>query len=76
MDRARADEELAGPTAGWSDEQVAALIGFLDEASNVANRLVDDLAPGGASGADGRVRSGSEQKGRIARNEVRNRRRG
>jgi len=26
---------------------VAALIGFLDEASGVANRLADDLAPGG-----------------------------
>ena len=50
---ARADEELAGLTAGWSDEQVAALIGFLDEASNVANRLVDDLAPSGMS-ADAR----------------------
>lgn len=44
---ARADEELAGLTADWSDERVAALIGFLDEASGVANRLADDLAPGG-----------------------------
>lgn len=59
---ARADEELAGLTAGWPDERVAALVGFLDGASGVANRLADDLAPGGASGTDGRVRSGSEQK--------------
>lgn len=44
---ARADEELAGLTADWSDERVAALIEFLDEASGVANRLADDLAPGG-----------------------------
>ena len=44
---ARADEELAGLTADWSDERVAALIGFLDEASGVANRLADDLAHGG-----------------------------
>lgn len=44
---ARADEKLAGLTADWSDERVAALIGFLDEASDVANRLADDLAPGG-----------------------------
>ena len=44
---ARANEELAGLTADWSDERVAALIGFLDEASSVANRLADDLAPGG-----------------------------
>ena len=73
---ARADEELAGLTADWSDERVAALIEFLDEASGVANRLADDLAPGGASGADGRVRSGSEQKSRAAKNEARNRRRG
>ena len=73
---ARADEELAGLTADWSDERVAALIGFLDEASGVANRLADDLAPGGASGTDGRVRSGSEQKSRAAKNEARNRRRG
>ena len=34
-------------TADWSDERVAALIEFLDEASGVANRLADDLAPGG-----------------------------
>ena len=31
----------------WSDERVAALIEFLDEANDVANRLADDLAPGG-----------------------------
>lgn len=43
---ARADEELAELVSGWSEEQVAALVDFLDDASEVAGRLADDLAAG------------------------------
>lgn len=43
---ARTDEELAELVSGWSEEQVAALVDFLDDAGEVAGRLADDLAAG------------------------------
>ena len=43
---ARTDEELAELVSGWSEEQVAALVDFLDDAGEIAGRLADDLAAG------------------------------
>ena len=40
---ARADEELSEVVSGWSEEQVAMLINFLNDASEIAGRLADDL---------------------------------
>ena len=43
---ARTDEELGELVSGWSEEQVAMLVDFLNDASEVAGRLADDLAAG------------------------------
>ena len=40
---ARTDEELGELVSGWSEEQVAMLVDFLNDASEVAGRLADDL---------------------------------